>query len=173
MWIRKPATGRLSARCHSSRESAAAPQASAPGGSQDRAAFRRGRLSGHFGKVLECYALGHARPENGRSFDSAAALRTCPLRARSSSRSRVLAVTHRYPCMPAGLRTGRPAPGRHVLLSSESCPAGTRARSGRRTWVLTVACGQRRRSAAHLGLDCFIAAAATRIRGGWMSVART
>ena len=29
-------------------------------------------LSGHSGKVLGCYALGHARPENGRSFDSAA-----------------------------------------------------------------------------------------------------
>jgi hypothetical protein len=39
--------------------------------------------------------------------------------------------------------------------------------------MLTVACGQSRRSAASLDLDCFIAAAATRIRGDWMSVLRT
>ena len=39
--------------------------------------------------------------------------------------------------------------------------------------MLTVACGQGRRSAASSDLDCFIAAAATRIRGDWMSALRT
>ena len=39
--------------------------------------------------------------------------------------------------------------------------------------MLTVACGQGRRSAASLDLDCFIAVTATRIRGDWMSVPRT
>jgi hypothetical protein len=33
-------------------------------------------FSGHSGKVLECYALGHTRPGNRRSSDSAAPLRT-------------------------------------------------------------------------------------------------
>lgn len=60
-----------------------------------------------------------------------------------------------------------------VLLSSESCQTGTRAQSGSRTGMLTVACGQGRRSAASLDLDCFIAVTATRFRGDWMSVLRT
>jgi hypothetical protein len=39
--------------------------------------------------------------------------------------------------------------------------------------MLTAACGQSRGSAASLDPDCFIAAAATRIRGDWMPVLRT
>jgi hypothetical protein len=47
-----------------------------------------------------------------------------------------------------------------------------RTQSWSRTGMLTVACGQGRRSAASLNLDCFIAATATRILGDWMSVLR-
>ena len=66
----------------------------------------------------------------------------------------------------------RPGKGAHVLLGSESCRTGTRARSGSRTGMLMVACGQGRRGAASLNLDCFIAVTATRILGDWMSVLR-